>query len=315
MPGVPAPGRGNTTHTWEETMGNMFGGKLTGGIFAVIGAIIGIIMVGIMAAPFGSLVAYFEPAAQDNDEARFSRVYVAVTGDSIPNRTQINTDTDRAGGGGFELTGTAGNNPTFSVVSADSTLAGFSATQDLSTLTFYNEQGDTVTVTGTLASSAGTGTVTSAAWREPPEAFDQLNFLNSILVTLLALVAAVGLIMKTKSAYDAFGRGGVRDLTPVVILEVTTLVLGIVGVYLAPTMLNILANTAIRYTSGQFDFSFVGSILEIVFAVVPTMIIVGIMGLVSGTHAIGGLVGRTAGRYRGRMRGMRMSRRRAMMYR
>ena len=43
-------------------MGDMFGGKLTGGIFAVIGAIIGFIMVGILAGPFGSLVSYFSPA-------------------------------------------------------------------------------------------------------------------------------------------------------------------------------------------------------------------------------------------------------------
>ena len=265
---------------------NMFGGKLTGGIFAIIGAIIGIIMVGILAGPFGSLVAYFTPAAEDiSDGTRFSRVFLGVSGDIDPTTHQLNTDTNRAGGSGWELTGTAGGAPMFTVIAADSTEVNFGATEDLSARGFYNEQGELVNVTGTLAESAGTGSLSSAyTWKNPPEAFSQLNFLNRILVTLLALVAAIGLIMKTKNAYDAFQRGGQSDLSPVVMREVSTLVLGVVGVYLAPTMLNILGDTATMFTSGQYDFSFVGTILKIVFAVVPTMIIVGIMGLVSGSQ-------------------------------
>ena len=289
-------------------MDNLFGGRLTGGIFAVIGGIIGIIMVGIMAGPFGSLVAYFEPAAEDGDGNRFARVFVGVSGSTVPNAYQINTDTNQAGGSGWDLTGTEGNSPTFTITSAQATAVSFSVTQDLSGQTFYNEQGDTVAVTGTLAESAGTGTLGGATtWQSPPKAFGTLNFLNQILVTLLALVAAVGLILKTKMAYDAFTKGGVGDLSPVVIKEVTTLVLGIVGVYLAPTMLNVLADTATTYTSGQYDFSFVGQILKIVFAVVPTMIIIGIMGLVSGLQAgkvVSSGYGKVRGRNRGRSRGM-----------
>ena len=38
-------------------MNSVFGGKPTGGIFAIIGAIIAVIVVGLMAAPFGTLVA------------------------------------------------------------------------------------------------------------------------------------------------------------------------------------------------------------------------------------------------------------------
>ena len=263
---------------------NMFGGKLTGGIFAVIGAIIGIIMVGIMAAPFGSLVAYFTPAAEDPDGARFSRVYAGVSGDADPSAHEINVDSNRAGGSGWTLSGTAADAVQFTITAADATEVGFTATEDLSGQSFYNEQGESVAVTGTLVASAGTGAVAGVEWKGPPDAFSQLNFLNKILVTLLALVAAIGLIMKTKNAYDAFQRGGQSDLAPVVLREVTTLVLAVVGVYLAPTMLNILGDTATTYTSGQFDFSFVGVILKIVFAVVPTMIIIGIMGLVSSTQ-------------------------------
>ena len=68
---------------------NLFGGKLTGGIFAVIGAIIAVILIGIMASPFGSLVAYFADSASDGDGSRFSRVYFPVSGDTTP--TQPNT--------------------------------------------------------------------------------------------------------------------------------------------------------------------------------------------------------------------------------
>ena len=265
---------------------NLFGGKLTSGIFAVIGAIIGIIMVGIMAAPFGTLVAYFDPAAEHTTSgSRFSRVYVGVSGNASPEAHEINTGTNVAGGSGWKLEEGAGGAVKFTITAADSAEVGFSATEDLSARTFYNEQGDPVTATGTLAASAGAGVLGDHwEWKNPPEAFSTLNFLNSILVALLALVAAIGLIMKTKNSYDAFQQGGVRDLSPVVLREVTTLVLAVVGVYLAPTMLNILGDTAHVYTSGQFNFAFVSTILKIIFAVVPTMIIVGMMGLVSGAQ-------------------------------
>ena len=256
---------------------NLFGGKLTGGIFAVIGAIIGIIMVGIMAAPFGTLVSYFDPAAEDiSDGSRFSRLFLGISGDTNPGQHEINTDTSIAGGSGWKLEEGTGGAVRFVIAAADSTEVGFADTQDLALLNFYNEQGNAVTVTGALGSNW--------EWMDPPKAFSYFNFLNSILVSLLALVAAIGLIMKTKNSYDAFERGGVRDLSPIVLREVTTLVLAVVAIYLAPTMLNVVGDTAQLYTSGQHDFSFVSTILKIVFAVIPTMIIVGLMTLVSGSQ-------------------------------
>ena len=88
-------------------------------------------------------------------------------------------------------------------------------------ITMYNEQGEAVAVTfadAIAAAAEGTGTLGSSyIWASPPEAFGRLNFLNRILVTILALVAAIGLIMKVKNSYDAFQRGGQADLTPVVL--------------------------------------------------------------------------------------------------
>ena len=136
---------------------------------------------------------------------------------------------------------------------------------------------------------------TGIVWKQPPKSFSQLNFLNRILATLLALVAAIGLIMKTKSAYDVLSKGGYGDLGKIVMVEVSSLVLGVVGVYLAPTLLNILGDTAFVYTSGQFDFSFVSLILKIVFAVVPTMVLIGIMGLISNLQVQKGAIGLVTG--------------------
>ena len=292
-------------------MGDIFGGKLTGGIFAVIGLIVSIIMVGILAGPFGGLVSYFSPAAEDAEGNRFTRAYVGVSGDAEPGRCQINTDTNRAGGSGLGLTGTAGAAPTlnpatgFVAANCDNAVGAVSS--------IYNEQGAVIGATDDagVLDSITTGIV----WKQPPRAFSQLNFLNRILATLLALVAAIGLIMKTKSAYDSFSKGGFGDLGKTVMVEVTTLVLAVVAVNLAPTTLNLLAGTAQTYTSGQYDFSFVGLILKIVFAIVPTMLLIGIMGLISGMQvqkaAISG-VGSLAGRARGFAGGGR--RRMGMMY-
>ena len=277
-------------------MGDMFGGKLTGGIFAVIGAIIGFIMVGILAGPFGSLVSYFSPAAEDTEGNRFNRVYTAVSGTTDPKAYEINIDTNRAGGSGMQLSGVAGTAPTFTNGTGAEIAAGG---------TVYSEQGEAYqTASSACAADAACtmGTV-GVLWKQPPRAFSQLSFLNRILATLLALVAAIGLIMKTKNAYDAFKVGGAQgDLGSIVMLEVTSLVLGVVGVYLAPTMLNILGDTAFTYTSGQYDFAFVALILKIVFAVVPTMVLIGIMGLISGLQVqrgAAGLVGKTAGKVGG----------------
>ena len=290
-------------------MGDMFGGKLTGGIFAIIGAIISIIMVGILAGPFGSLVSYFSPAAEAPEGSRFNRAYVAVSGNTDPGKCQINTDTNRAGGAGLALTGTPGAAPTLSPSTGFVAANCDNAVTAISTI--YNEQGEVIGATaadGTLASIT-----TGIKWKQPPRAFNQLNFLNRILATLLALVAAIGLIMKTKSAYDAFDKGGAGDLGKIVMVEVSSLVLGVVGVYLAPTLLNILGDTAFVYTSGQYDFYFVSLILKIVFAVVPTMVLIGIMGLISGLQvqkAVMGGMGNVAGRARSYGRG----RRPAMMF-
>ena len=141
-------------------------------------------------------------------------------------------------------------------------------------------------------------------WKSPPKAFGQLNFLNRILASLMALVAAIGLITKTRSAYAAFSRGGVSDLGQTVMVEVTTLVLAVVAITLTPTTLNLLANTAFVYTSGQHDFSFVGQILKIVFAIVPSLMVIGIMGLLQGMQvqsAVAKSVGSGYMRARGRV--------------
>ena len=61
-------------------MGDMFGGKLTGGIFAIVALIVGIIMIGILAGPFGSLISFFSPAAEDTEGNRFNRAYTRGRG-------------------------------------------------------------------------------------------------------------------------------------------------------------------------------------------------------------------------------------------
>ena len=291
---------------------NLFGGKLTGGIFAVIGAIISVILIGIMAGPFGSLVAYFEDSASDGDGSRFSRLYAPVSGDTIPGERELNTDTNRAGGSGWPVVMGSGTavNVTFEI------LKEAPATAAAETQTLYNEQGDPVTVTYTAAASAAIGDTSGTAvldskysWASPPDAFGKLNFLNRILVTILALVAAIGLIMKVKNSYDAFQKGGTQDLTPVVLMEVTTMVLALVGVYFTPTFLDILGNTANVYTSGQYDFSFVGNILEIVFAILPTMLLISLMGLVSSEQVQGKVMNLGRGAV-GRVGGIRQRRRR-----
>ena len=301
---------------------NLFGGKLTSGIFAVIGGIIAVILIGIMAGPFGSLVAYFKDSAEGPSGERFMRVYAQVTGDTIPNQYQINTNTNRAGGGGVLLTGsTRGGTVTIATTSAANLgLAATSAgTADAAIL--YNEQGNPVNVV--VASATSSTTITGVTlktgssgyqWQKPPEAFGKLNFLNQLLVTILALVAVIGLIMKVKNSYDAFQTGGVGDVTPVVMREVVTMVLALVGVYFTPTFLDIIGDTATVYTVGQFDFGFVDNILEIVFAILPTMLLVALMGMISSSQVQDKVIGygkRAMGGMRNRMR-PRRSRRRMM---
>ena len=271
-------------------MKDIFGGKLTAGIFAMVGLFIGVIAAGIMAGPFGQLGSYFSDSAQfksgTHEGTTFSRAYTSVTGDAEPSATQINTDTNRAGGAGFPLVQGA-------------SYVGFTNTSGASitaTTILYNEQGQSLgfpAVVGTpgtaaaCADNAACALVNSTAsgsikWRTPPEAFSTLSFLNTIMVGILALMAAIGLIMRTKDAYSAFQTGGMTGLDGTVLSEISTLVLGLVAVYFAPPLLNIMGDTATVYISGQYDFSFVGSILKIVFSVVPTILMIGVMALLVG---------------------------------
>ena len=110
-----------------------------------------------------------------------------------------------------------------------------------------------------------------------------MSFLNNIMVGILALMTVIGLILRTKTAYDAFSGGGMsQGLDSTVVTEIATLVLGLVGVYFAPPLLNLIGNTATVYISGQYDFNFVGAILKIVLSVIPTILMIGVMGLVVG---------------------------------
>ena len=143
---------------------NLFGGKLTGGIFGIIGAIIAVILIGIMAGPFGSLVSYFSDSAEDGDGQRFSRIYIGITGDAVPNRYQINTETNRAGGSGVLLTGqTKGGRVTFTWPASGT---GVPTAPGVST-TVYNEQGNPVTID----SSSATTLADTYKWSSPPDAF------------------------------------------------------------------------------------------------------------------------------------------------
>ena len=270
-------------------MKDIFGGKLTAGIFAMVGLFIGIIAAGIMAGPFGQLGSYFNDSAQFSsgsyEGTTFSKVYIGITGDTTPTAYQINLDTKRAGGAGFPLVGGSGG--------VDFTPTTAPGLTDL----LYNEQGQSVgtsTVKGaaticvaagacTLVQSKSTNTPYNIKWRNPPEAFGTLSFLNNIMVGILALMTVIGLILRTKTAYDAFSGGGMsQGLDSTVVTEIATLVLGLVGVYFAPPLLNLIGNTATVYISGQYDFNFVGAILKIVLSVIPTILMIGVMGLVVG---------------------------------
>ena len=264
-------------------MKDIFGGKLTAGIFAMVGLFIGIIAAGIMAGPFGQLGSYFNDSAQFSsgtyEGTTFSKVYTSITGDATPTATQINLDTKRAGGAGFPLVPGAAGVVTFT---------GAAAANCAATVTLYNEQGQSVGF-GTLATAtctlnnSGSAVGKSIRWRSPPEAFGTLSFLNNIMVGILALMTVIGLILRTKTAYDAFSGGGMsQGLDSTVVTEIATLVLGLVGVYFAPPLLNLIGNTATVYISGQYDFNFVGAILKIVLSVIPTILMIGVMGLVVG---------------------------------
>ena len=134
-------------------MGDMFGGKLTAGIFSIVALFIGIIMAGIMAGPFGVLIAYFDDSGEfvtgNNRGTKFQRVYTPITGRTAPGATQINIDTNRAGGSGFELAkGDSGDKGVIAV-----TIPSGATVPALGTA-LYNEQGQAV---GSADNGAETG--------------------------------------------------------------------------------------------------------------------------------------------------------------
>ena len=292
-----------------------FGSKLTGGIFAMVGLFIGIIAAGIMAGPFGQLSSYFSDSAQfrsgTHEGTTFSRVYTGVNGDQEPDATQINTDTNRAGGPGYALVdGGSG-----AVKLADQIVLAAATT-------LYNEQGQSV---GTNAAAclatgdcvlalSGTDPTDTIRWRSPPEAFSTLSFLNTIMVGILALMVIIGLIIRTKDAYSSFqakGVGGALDKT--VMVEIGGLVVALVAVYFAPPILNVLGDTATLYISGQYDFNFVGRVLKVCISAVPTILMIGLMALTLGPQTTISLAKGVGGRAMGRM-GRRGFGRRRMSY-
>lgn len=316
---------------------DMFGGKLMNGVMSLVVLFVTIVMAGIMAGPIGSLNAYFDNAAEVTSGAskgeKFKRIYLGVSGDSDPTACQINTDTQRAGGAGATVTGTAGAAPSEADIftaTACGTLAkpqvaaATSSTQtQTASVTVYNEQGTQVgSLVGTRRWQSGASTAaayaitwnTGIVWKAPPKAYGTLGALNLILVTVLALAVVIGIILKTKNAYQGFQQSsGYLDVGKGVLMEIGTTVVAVIGVRLTPTLLTIFHDNIYVYISGQFDFTVLGTVLTILVSLVPPVALTSLAILVSGApvasvrQAVGSRIGGRFGRRVGMMGRRRMS--------
>ena len=234
------------------------GAMITAGIGGVIAIIIALVTYPILQSAADTLYLEYVNHCKIGSES-FTRVYIgegtAKNGDADFSTTGL----DVSETGTDECTFTAGTAPV--------------------TAKFYTEHGELVVngldTANTFATTDWEGT---DKWREPYEVLQQYSGISTLVLSILPILSVTGFLGMSAANLYKYTRGDAGSIQGIVTQTIGTLLVVIIGLYLAPTIFQFLQDAFAvsegnRYTiMGRFN-----TIIVLVFSFVPVIFCAGLL--------------------------------------
>ena len=232
------------------------------------------------------LYTKFTDRCESANGTGFTKAYVGVgefSGVNPTNQFETGSRDYSVGGGGAVTASVTGCQV------ASFTAGGITAA--LTAASIYNERGRVI-LSGAAVSDAGVVTAVTAAdlagykWVRVPSLFEQFNSLNTTIISLLPVVVVAGYVILAGVGL-ARTTGGMREMGKTVLTSVGGLVSSVVLMYLLPVIVTFIVDAGSVVASGQYQVNNeFGSISTLLFSIMPTLLVVSIIGIYAGAGIV-----------------------------
>ena len=234
------------------------GAMITAGIGGVIAIIIALVTYPILQSAADTLYLEYVNHCKIGSEA-FTRIYVEDASDSSkPDYTTAISVSQISGATGCTATGLTAEKK------------------------YYSEHGELV---GTTAASttvftetAGENWKAKSTWTEPYQVLQQYSGISTLVLSILPILSVTGFLGMSAANLYKYTRGDAGSIQGIVTQTIGTLLVVIIGLYLAPTIFQFLQDAFAvsegnRYTiMGRFN-----TIIVLVFSFVPVIFCAGLL--------------------------------------
>ena len=137
--------------------------------------------------------------------------------------------------------------------------------------------------------TADTFTLGASEWSEVSEILGQYSGISTLILSILPVLAVTGFLGITASNLYSYVRGGTMGLQGVVVKSITALIITIVGVYLAPTIMDFANDAYLVSSDGRYSvMAQFGTIIKLVLGFFPVVYNAGLLAMfgVQGFNAV-----------------------------
>ena len=279
---------------------------ITAGIFGVIVLVLAFILYTPLVNGMDGLILYWSDSCA-KDGQRFVRAYIgaeSVAGASISN-VYDKSDQRYYGSGGAvvasgsdcDITDFASSSKPVPANPTAAASASWTANATTATASLYNERGQnigTLTVTRTQYSGSGTSDTSLATiarnadthalsgspeWTSVPSLMTQFGGIGKLILSVMPIVVLVTYLGTAGMGLVEYGRGlSSGGIVNAVGGSVLSLIIQVVILQVLPTVLDAIVGSA-RVTGGQYTVtSTFSSVINIVFAAIPILLVVALLG-------------------------------------
>ena len=180
---------------------------------------------------------------------------------------------------------------------------------------FRSEHGVTVAtvgtaLTGTFAISEAVAGVTNVKWSATSEwvevkaILEQYAGISTLILSILPILAVTGFLGISASNIYNYTKGGSDGIQSVVVQSIAGLIITIVGLYLAPTIMDFANDAFLVSTDGRYGImAQFSTIIKLVFSFVPVVFNAGLLAIFAwqGVKAVNNIKGQGGGSPAGMM--------------
>ena len=224
-----------------------------------------------------SLAGPFFDSALDTNRQHFTKVYLGVSGDVVPGPREYNVTTEVFGGPGATL---FGSEVTITLSAITTTAEAVEAGA-----TIYNERGRAIGATSAVGANnsiaAANYTLNSGiAWQTAPPILTMFGNINTVLLALFPVVTSLAFLSMSAMILWRYGTGRINVLSGHIVRVGLILVFVIAFLALGPTAISSVLAVNEAYTEGaEVVAPWPQNILEMVVALIPSVYMVGILGV------------------------------------